>query len=289
MHINKRVFLLIICIAILSFTLTGCYDLGDGTESDEDYCDVYSNVSVIDRSSDRTSYSMEDFYNKEAVNDFKSPMDEDDRDYYTYLIIEVERDLSLGQIAVHFESTVEDTLSVSFFILDASDVPTKIYNGAGGAYPENECNEPDPKNAIGNATCRMSGIAGKWKDIFLASWTEGETVVKRHDIREGQYIVLRIDNNCYDRALLEYEEAQKEWQIIADIYELKLAAWQAINNDPSASQADKDAAMNALSSATADKNLADRDLEAARQKYEREKFPYKAMPVRITAILINAE
>ena len=289
MHINKRVFLLIICIAILSFTLTGCYDLGNGTVNDEDYCDVYSEVSVIDGLSNITYYSMEDFYNKEAVNDFKSPMSESERSYYTYLLIQVERDLSIGNIAVHFESTVEETLSVSFFILDEDDIPTKVFIGDGEKYSEGECDEPNPSSALGHETCHLRGTANKWDAILLTSWNDGETVSKRHDISEGLYIVLRIDNNCYDRAKLEYDHAQKEWQAIVEDYEQKMEAWQTVNNNPSATQEEKDAAMKALSEATAAKNLGERDFGEAQKKYERNKFPYKAVPIRITAILINAE
>ena len=36
MHIKKKGFFLLLCITLLSLTLTGCYDLGDATETDED-------------------------------------------------------------------------------------------------------------------------------------------------------------------------------------------------------------------------------------------------------------
>ena len=264
MHINKRVFLLIICITVLSFTLTGCYDLGDAAENDEEYCDLYPDIEVIYGSSSSDSYDMEDFYNKEAVNDFKSPMDEDDRKYYSYLIIKVAKDISVGSIAVHFESTVQETLNVSFFILNESDLPSKIYTGKDGTYKLSESNEPDPRNALGHASCTLTGVANKWKAVVLTAWTDGDTTSKRHSVSKGQYIVLRLDNNCYDRALAEFEEAQEEWEKIQEDY--------------SADRIDYSEYI-----------IGERDFNAAREKYEREKSPYKAMPVRITAILINAE
>ncbi len=289
MHIKKRFFLFLICITILSFALTACYDLGSGTENDEDYCQTYSTIQVIDGSSDATDYSMEDFYNKQAVNDLVSPMAEEKRDNYTYLIIKVEKSLSIGEIVVYFDSTVEETLSVSFFILDEDDVPTKVYTGEDGKYPEGECDEPDPSDAIGRASCKLKGTAGKWEAIYLKYWTDGETKTKRHDILEGQYIVLRIDNNCYDPAKRKYEKAQKALQELVADYEQKLSAWQAVKDDTSVSQEERDAAMNALTEATSAKTLGERDLEEARQKYEKNKFPYKQVPVRMTAILINAK
>ena len=289
MHIKIRYLLLIICILVLSFTLSGCYDLGEGTEDDDDYRNIYSDISVINDTSSKTYYTMEDFYNKEAVNDFKSPMEEDKRDYYTYLIIKVEKDLSLGQIAVHFDSTNEDTLSVSFFILDEDEVPSKVYSGAGGAYPLDECDEPDMSKSLGKATCTLSGGAGKWKAIYLKSWTSGESTTKRHSISEGQFLVMRIDNNCYDPAKARLEEAEKKWNELVVKFQEKLNEWQDKNNDSSASQAEKDAAMNALSEATAEKNLGERDYQEAQDYYAKNKFPYGKMSVRITAILINAK
>ena len=101
MLIKKKVFFLLISIVILSFALTGCYDLGDATLSDEDYCQTYSEIRVIDASGDVDYYTMEDFYNEEAVNDFKTPMSEDDRSEYSYLIVKVDKDLSIGEVSVY--------------------------------------------------------------------------------------------------------------------------------------------------------------------------------------------
>ena len=47
--------------------------------------------------------------------------------------------------------------------------------------------------------------------------------------------------------------------------------------------------MTALSQAIAAKNVAERDYETARAEYENNKFPYKKVSVRMTAILIYAE
>ena len=288
MPIKKKVLFLLICIALIPLVLSGCYDLGDATEDDEEYCALYSEIRLIDGADDVTYYTMEDFYNKEAVNDFESPMDEDERKEYSYVIIKVEEDLSLGDIAVYFESTQEETLSVSFFILDESDLPTKVYTGKDGKYKLSECDEPISSRTVGKASCSLVGVADKWRSIYLHSWSDGETATKRHDIASGQYIVMRLDNNCYDPAQAEFEAAEAEWQRARDEYAAKQAAWQAVNNDSAATQAERDAAMTALSQALAALNVAERDYQAAQQQYESNKFPYKRVPVRMTAILINA-
>ncbi|MBR1747812.1 MAG: hypothetical protein IJ735_06360 [Clostridia bacterium] len=289
MLIKKKVLFLFICITLLSLMLSGCYDLGDATETDEEYCELYPEIKVFYGSDDVDSYDMEDFYNKEAVNDFISPMDEDDRHYYSYLTIKVAEDISVGSFAVHFDSTEAETLSVSYFVLDESELPTKIYTGKDGTYKLSESDEPDPANAIGESSCKLAGVADKWQAAMLTAWKDGETTSKRHNVSGGQYIVLRLNNNCYDPALSDFETAEETWQKAKDEYDEKLAAYQAVVNDSESSQAERNAAMNELSQATAFKNLAERDYETSRQKYEKNKFPYKKVSVRVTAILINAK
>ena len=289
MHIKKKVFFLLICLTTLFLTLSGCYDLGEATETDEEYCELYPEIKVIYGSDDVDSYDMEDFYNEEAVNDFKSPMDEDDRHYYSYLTIKVAKDISVGSIAVHFESTAAETLTISYFVLDEGDLPSKIYTGKSGTYRLSESDEPDPAKAIGHSSCKLKGVANKWQAAMLTAWIDGGTASKRHSVSEGQYIVLRIDNNCYDRALAEFETAEETWQKAKDEYDAKSADYQAVVNNSSSSQSQRNAAMNALSQATEAKTLAERDYEVARQNYEKNKFPYKKVAVRITAILINAK
>ena len=290
MLIKKKVLFLLICITIISpLLLTGCYDLGSATEDDEEYCETYPEIRLVNGSAGVSYYEMADFYNKAAVNDFASPMDEDDRSEYSYLMIKVNKDLALGTVVVHFDSTEQDTLSVSLFVMDSDDLPTKISTGSGGSYSVDECNEPDPQQALATATCKLEGVADKWKAIVLSSWYDGETVYKRYPVQEGQYVVLRINNNCYDAARRQLDEVEGEWNRAKAEYDQKATEWQTINSDPTATQEERNSAMSALNQALAAKNVAERDYETAWDQYEKNKFPYKKMPVRMTAILINAE
>ena len=289
MLIKKKVFFLLISIVILSFALTGCYDLGDATLSDEDYCQTYSEIRVIDASGDVDYYTMEDFYNEEAVNDFKTPMSEDDRSEYSYLIVRVDKDLSIGEVSIFLDSTVKETVQASFFVLDEGDLPTRVYTGPGGRYSLSEMDEPSDSLVLATTTARLAGVAGKWNAVYLRQWGTGEERIKRQEVKEGQYLVVRFDNNRYDPALTALDEAESAWLDAKAEYETKLLAWQTLNNDPSATQEAKDAAMNALTSANATLAVAERDYQAAKSNYERERFPYQRVPIRITAILINAE
>lgn len=289
MLIKKKVVFLLVCITLISSILTGCYDLGEATKTDEEYCDAYSEIGVMSGSSNITYYEMSDFYSKTAVNEFKSPMEESERREYSYLTIKVSHTVTMDDVAVHFESTVADTLSVSFFVLEENELPTKIYTGPGGDYKQEECNEPPLDKAVATVTCKLSGVENKWKPAWLKTWVDGETATKTREVEGGQYIVLRINNNCYDPSLSALEKAEEEWNKVKEEYDEKAAAWQNVNNNSSATQEERNEAMTALMTATAAKNVADRDYEIARQEYEKNKFPYKKMPVRMTAILIKAE
>ena len=289
MPIKKKGLFLLISILILSFALTGCYDLGDGTLNDEDYCQTYSEISLIDGSASIDYYTMEDFYNEEAVNDFKTPMEEEDRSEYSYLIIKVGKSLSIGEIAVFVDSTVEETLQASFFVLDESEVPTKVYTGEDGRYTFSESDEPSDDEVLAMTTVRLSGVADKWSAVYLRRWGAGENQTKRYPVEEGQYLVLRFDNNRYDPAKMGLDAAEADWLAAKNRYEEKYTAWQTVNNDPSSTQEERDAAMTALTTASSLYAVAERDLEAAKSNYERERFPYQKVPIRITSILINAE
>ena len=289
MPIKKKVFFLLISIVVLSFALTGCYDLGDATLSDEDYCQTYSEIRVIDASGDVDYYTMEDFYNEEAVNDFKTPMSEDNRSEYSYLIVKVDKDLSIGEVSVYLDSTVKETVQASFFVLDEGELPTRVYTGPGGRYSLSEMDEPSDSKVLATTTARLAGVAGKWNAVYLRQWGTGEERIKRQEVKEGQYLVVRFDNNRYDPALTALDEAESAWLEAKAAYEATLLAWQTLNNDPSATQEAKDAAMYALTSANTALSVAERDYQAAQSNYERERFPYQRVPIRITAILINAE
>lgn len=201
MRIKKKVLFLFIAVIVFTFALSGCYSLGDATKDDDDYCDNYS-VWLIDDESSSHSYSMEDFYNKDAVNDFKTIMTEDDRAEYTYILIQTAKDLNLGEVAVYVDSSVQAQVKVQAFILDEDDIPTKVYTGEGGKYERGDCNEPDPATALSEITFTVSGTKDTWHDMFLSSWKNDDgTASKRQAIKEGQYIALRIVNNCYDPEL----------------------------------------------------------------------------------------
>ena len=263
MRINKKVIFLLITIILCTFSLTACYNLGEGTENDDDYRENYSLIRLVDTESDTYDYSMEDFYSDEAVNDLISPLSEEERREYTYIFIKSEEALSVGEIAIFFDSTVEADVNVKVFVMDEDDLPTKIYAGEDGDYSADECDEPALADAVAEVSFHVPGKADKWQEMYLKSWgKKGEDSQKRYHLEEGQYIVFRISNNCYDPAKRIFDIAEKKWQEAVEEYETTSDEYKA----------------------------AEREYNAAKDKYEREKGPdYTRVPVRITAILIYAD
>ena len=159
MRIKKENLFLFIAIFIFTFALSGCYDLGDATEDEEDYRATYSDVSLVNRESVVRSYTMDDFYNDEAVNDLKSPMPESAREKYAYILIKSEKSLSIGEIAIYFDSTEEADVYVKVFILDEDEIPPKIYTGEGGKSSVDESNEPDVGLALTETSSTSNRVA----------------------------------------------------------------------------------------------------------------------------------
>ena len=263
MRINKKVYFLLITILLCTFGLTACYDLGEGTQTDEEYRENYSLIRLVDTESDTYDYSMEDFYSDEAVNDLVSPLSEEDRREYTYIFVKSEKALSVGEIAIYFDSTVEADVNVKVFVMDEDDLPSKIYAGEDGDCSADECDEPDLADAVGDITFHVPGTADKWKEMYLRSWgKKDETPQSRYSIGEDQYIVFRISNNCYDPAKRIFDIAEQKWKKAVEEYETTSEEYRA----------------------------AERDYNAAKAKYESEKGPdLERVPVRITAVLIYAD
>ncbi|MCQ2409353.1 MAG: hypothetical protein MJ068_02265 [Clostridia bacterium] len=88
--------LLITFISLLLVVFSGCTDLGNYTD-EEEYYRIFSSVKTIDKNFGTDSYSMQDFYNPQTIEDFECPVD---YDKYKYLCIKVEEDIVAHEISL---------------------------------------------------------------------------------------------------------------------------------------------------------------------------------------------
>ena len=292
MH-TKRFALILVSIFII-FLLSGCYDLGDGVESDSEYCSVFENVTLYDSNGNEVKdYKMSDFYNPDAVNSFASPIPYDKSDKFMYMSIGVAKDLTIGEFAVYFNSKNSGTLSVSLFLLDVDELPTKIMTKTNEV-TERECNEPTNDKIIASASVYLLDDKDDWDSIMIKNWkiSDKETS-KKLSVKSGQYLVLRFDNNYYDFETREYDKVKESFEKIKAEYDSA-----KIDYD------DKYADYNSGSEEISKEELIElktaldkleKQFKEEQSKLELAKFNYESlqeknleeMDIRITAILIN--
>ena len=285
MHITKK-FYAFLLLVILLFALTGCFDLGtayttskQGNADEEVYYDAYGSVYVLDSDGSSSSYSMSDFYSKETVNDFECAIDSKQ---YTYLGVEVKKDLKIGEIVVYFNSPEAETIGVSFYIVDK--IPTKItfVDELGVVHNLKGSDEPAIDQRVGLASTRLE--ANKWNSIYLKR-TGSQSLLKAS---EGQFLLLRIENNCYDTTQKELLAAQEKLDTSLATYNADKADYD--NKLISGTEAEKASAKAKMDLSLSELQKAQEEYNQAMKKAEEQKSSYTTrVSIKITDILIYAE
>lgn len=123
-RVAKSSLVMVLVIILLTFTLTGCCDLGD-FPSEEAYVNCFKNVQLIgqDVEDDKNDNSMSDFYSKDLVENYQT-ICTIDLDYYKYLVIEANdsdemKDLRISDFAMFVYGTEVTSLAMTFFSVDS--------------------------------------------------------------------------------------------------------------------------------------------------------------------------
>ena len=288
MHITRKA-LGFLFISLLLLTLVGCFSLGsaysksDPTEEEEKpYYDAYGDVILADHESSLSSYDISDFYSKGSVNHFDCVLTKTEE--YTYIGIEVEKDLDIGEVVVYFFSPVGVEIGVSFFVVN--EMPDEIYYVNSLGIPRNflDNDEPDDDSKVGQASTRL--IANKWTSIYLRKWK----TIGRLKVSSGQILLLRIDNNCYDKYKKALENARSDMNEADKAYQEALKEYKSKETQEGASQAEKNEAKKKMEDALALLNETKEKFNKASEEYEKNKSPYTTrVSLKITDILIYAE
>ena len=287
MRITRKLLMLLFIPLLLP--LVGCYNIGDAyiktnpeDEDEKPYYDAYGDVILADNESSLSSYDISDFYSKNSVKTFECVLTEPKE--YTYFGIEVEKDLNLGEVAVYFYSTESVEIGVSFFVVN--EMPDEIYYINSFGIPRNflDNDEPDDDSKVGHTSARL--IANKWTSVFLRRWNTGG----RLKVSSGQILLIKIENNCYDKYQRALGNAKSDMEEANKKYLEDLKDYKQKETSESYSQEEKNEAKVKMEDSLAKYNEALKAFEKAQKEYEKNKSPYTTrVSVKITDILIYAE
>jgi hypothetical protein len=186
--ILNKILLQITLLTFVLLVLCGCFELGD-FESDETYFEYFPSVVLIDKNESRLTYSVEDyFYTEEGINDYVSNIAYKE---YLYLAVEVKKDLLLNEFNLSFCSEQDCKLEVSIFILDT--LPSNIRGYDEPLYDDenNKIEYDDPVEPLDSKVIYLE--TNKWTSSYLIDLSKNESI----EIKEGQYIILRFENNSF--------------------------------------------------------------------------------------------
>lgn len=230
MHIkNLRFFGALAVLVALTFTLSGCFDLGD-FEDEEDYYSCFGVVGLIAQDESKTDYSLKDyFYNKESVNDFGGSIVSPSA--YIYLVLPLHKDMEIDSFSLYLCAESEAKIRYSLFLSDSvpsdicrydeflyeieeddegnprydeqgnpvfvqekDDKGNLVYNEDGSPkYVEIAYDDPPASEAV--ASGEVDAKAEKWCSFTASQWTTENGTAKTLPVRSGEYILVRFENN----------------------------------------------------------------------------------------------
>ena len=216
---------LAVCVALL-LSLASCADFGVG-ENEDDFKKYFSGVYVLSKSS-AGKYSIEEFNRDIHMEDMDIPIVVPYNEYcYIGFRVSEEYTLSLSEFAFFAKTTGgEGELELEFYITDK--MPTNIKDDDG-----NDVEVPE----LDTAETQMSQESDADSETNSDSETETETEIREEDlfipankfhtctfsigeewdsvllefdgsktIEPKQYVIVRINNNCYFSSDDEEEE-----------------------------------------------------------------------------------
>jgi hypothetical protein len=192
---NKNLKILILLILILG--LCGCYNLGD-FEDDQEYFDIFEEVELISLDKKIIGYSTEDyFYTEEGINDYICHIPSNE---YIYAAIKVEKNILLDDLSLSFYSDVTTNLYISVFLVDTIPSNIRGYDDEKEDEDGNEIIYDDPVEAI--ETCIIPLNSGEWRTKMILDFSRNNYL----SIAEGQYILIRFDNNSWNGKQNDYSK-----------------------------------------------------------------------------------
>lgn len=208
----KKILSVILCV--LSVLLCSCADMGEGLEQDS-FKNYFSNVILLSHEG-RSERSITAFNGEISLENSTEIKDVIDCSDYCYIAFEVADGYVLKVDEFAFFARTEDVagvLELEFYVTD--ELPTKIEGGESDVYfpdssgEDNSVYLPETDATSGEIVEREDGERSD-ADIFKAEdkyhsesmrvSAEWDSVLLEFDtpqtVKAGEYIVIRISNNC---------------------------------------------------------------------------------------------
>jgi|GEM_PF-670018 len=199
---------------VLSFSLTGCFDLGifEGEYGEyQDYYDAFGDVEGIFYGGSHTYDVEESLFNEYTVNYLDwDDSEEVESEEYVYIVIPFEREMKIESIALFISADTLDLLDINAFYYE-SDIfaPNKIkfksspdteivkVEDENGNEIEQEVeivyDDPAPETSVARTICEP--FEDDWSDFILSDFDqEGYNDGLLHTVDNG-LLYIRINNN----------------------------------------------------------------------------------------------
>ena len=216
---------LAVCVALI-LSLASCADFGAG-ENEDDFKKYFSGVYVLSKSGAK-KYSIEEFNRDIHMEDMDIPIVVPYNEYcYIGFRVSEEYTLSLSEFAFFAKTqSGEGELELEFYITDKMPTSIKDDDGNGVEVPDLDTAETqtppesDANSETNNDSETETETEIREEDLFIPAnkfhtytfsiGEEWDSVLLEFDgsktIGPNQYVIVRINNNCYFSSDDEEEE-----------------------------------------------------------------------------------
>ena len=209
--IKTKLIVLLILLVSAMLLFSGCYDLGKFKDT-EDYCNSFGDVRLINQgvTDNFKDYNFANyFYNEKSINDFAG--DIVDADEYIYMVLPVRNNFKLGEFSIYLKPEKSGLVYYSIYISDSIPVNIRRYTDPKSKQKTDSDNNPifdEEGNPVmedieyGDLSidnCIYQGsvnlVSNKWDSFTAKLTTKTSTEINTNYVSDGEYIVVRFENN----------------------------------------------------------------------------------------------
>lgn len=183
-----------ICLVFMFMSvvlLTGCADLGDFEDID-DYYNSFGEVTLSVTNSNKHTFDVQEFYNEESQEDFSTDVQFEE---YVYFSVKVLKPMEMDTFSMYFLGNSEVLLQMSIFVVDELPASFREYDDPAEDEEGNpiEYDDVDEANKIKDVNLLLK--TDQWNSFSVETF--GEEDDSKINVNDGQFIVIRFNNNSF--------------------------------------------------------------------------------------------